>query len=186
MNKICTKCNIEKDINDFYINRGECKTCRKEYKRKNKDIINKYNQEYRKNNISNKDTIRKYRIDNKDRLNEYSKNKYATDSVYRFSRIISSLLYQSFKHNGYKKNTKTMDMLGITIKDFQIYIESQFEIWMTWENQGKCMSNYNETWQLDHIIPISNAKSIEDVIKLNHYTNLRPLCSKLNLEKSNH
>jgi 5-methylcytosine-specific restriction endonuclease McrA len=57
---------------------------------------------------------------------------------------------------------------------------------MTWENQGKCMSNYNETWQLDHIIPISNAKSIEDVIKLNHYTNLRPLCSKLNLEKSNH
>ena len=56
---------------------------------------------------------------------------------------------------------------------------------MTENNQGKYTGNYNETWQLDHIEPVSNASTIEDVIKLNHYTNLRPLCSKKNLEKSN-
>lgn len=43
----------------------------------------------------------------------------------------------------------------------------------------------NETWQIDHIYPISAASSPEEVIKLNHYTNLRPLCSRKNLEKSN-
>ena len=43
----------------------------------------------------------------------------------------------------------------------------------------------NETWQLDHIVPISSAKTEDDIYKLNHYSNLRPLCSKKNLEKSN-
>lgn len=33
---------------------------------------------------------------------------------------------------------------------------------------------------IDHIVPISSAKSENDVLKLNHYTNLQPLCSKIN------
>jgi 5-methylcytosine-specific restriction endonuclease McrA len=56
---------------------------------------------------------------------------------------------------------------------------------MTWKNHGKYTGNYNETWQYDHIIPISNAATEEELIKLNHYSNFQPLCSKKNLEKSN-
>jgi hypothetical protein len=33
---------------------------------------------------------------------------------------------------------------------------------------------------IDHIIPISSVNSENDVIRLNHYTNLQPLCSKVN------
>jgi 5-methylcytosine-specific restriction endonuclease McrA len=57
--------------------------------------------------------------------------------------------------------------------------------WMSWSNHGSYTGGYEETWQYDHIIPISEAKTYEEVIKLNHYTNFRPLCSKKNLEKSN-
>lgn len=39
---------------------------------------------------------------------------------------------------------------------------------------------FNERWDLDHIVPKSTAKTIEDVIKLNHYTNFQPLCSHIN------
>jgi len=39
---------------------------------------------------------------------------------------------------------------------------------------------FNYGWDIDHIIPISSAKTEDDIIKLNHYTNLQPLCSKLN------
>ncbi len=35
-------------------------------------------------------------------------------------------------------------------------------------------------WDIDHVIPTSKAKTIQDVIKINHYTNLQPLCSYIN------
>lgn len=38
---------------------------------------------------------------------------------------------------------------------------------------------------IDHIIPISSAETLEDVYRLNHYTNLQPLWAKDNLFKYN-
>ena len=35
------------------------------------------------------------------------------------------------------------------------------------------------------IIPISSAKTEEEIIKLNHYTNLQPLWSRENMSKGN-
>ena len=49
---------------------------------------------------------------------------------------------------------------------------------MFWDNHGTY-------WHLDHIIPISWAKSEEEVYKLNHYTNFQPLSAFENLAKNN-
>ena len=38
----------------------------------------------------------------------------------------------------------------------------------------------NHGWDIDHIIPLSSAKSEEEIIKLCFYTNLQPLCSYTN------
>lgn len=46
------------------------------------------------------------------------------------------------------------------------------------------LDNYGE-WHLDHIIPISSAKTEEEVIKLNHYTNFQPLWAEDNWNKGN-
>ena len=43
----------------------------------------------------------------------------------------------------------------------------------------------DDGWHVDHIDPISLAMSSEDVEKLSHYTNLRPLWATENLKKSN-
>jgi hypothetical protein len=40
-------------------------------------------------------------------------------------------------------------------------------------------------WHLDHIIPISKAKTYEDAIILNHYTNFQALWAIDNLRKYN-
>ena len=56
---------------------------------------------------------------------------------------------------------------------------------MYWNNHGCYTGNYNETWQYDHKHPLSSGMSEEEIIKLNHYTNFRPLCSRKNSEKSN-
>jgi hypothetical protein len=39
---------------------------------------------------------------------------------------------------------------------------------------------YTDGWDIDHIVPLCTAKSPEEVLSLNHYTNLRPLCSHVN------
>ena len=51
---------------------------------------------------------------------------------------------------------------------------------MTWENWGKYNGELNYGWDIDHIIPLSSAKTEDDIIRLNHYTNLQPLCSYTN------
>jgi len=51
---------------------------------------------------------------------------------------------------------------------------------MTWENYGKYNGDLNHGWDIDHIIPVCSAKTTEEVIELNHYTNLQPLCGYTN------
>jgi hypothetical protein len=51
---------------------------------------------------------------------------------------------------------------------------------MNWENRGLYNGELNYGWDVDHITPISSAKTEEDVVRLNHYTNLQPLCSYIN------
>ncbi|HMZ47140.1 MAG TPA: hypothetical protein PLU36_10075 [Chitinophagaceae bacterium] len=51
---------------------------------------------------------------------------------------------------------------------------------MNWRNKGLYNGTPNFGWDIDHIIPLSSAVNETDIIKLNHYTNLRPLCSYVN------
>jgi hypothetical protein len=51
---------------------------------------------------------------------------------------------------------------------------------MTWDNYGLYNGELNYGWDIDHIIPLSSGKTEDDLINLNHYTNLQPLCSKIN------
>jgi hypothetical protein len=47
---------------------------------------------------------------------------------------------------------------------------------MTWDNRN--------LWHIDHIIPLDFAENEEEMLMLNHYSNLSPLWRDLNLEKS--
>ena len=51
---------------------------------------------------------------------------------------------------------------------------------MTWYNRGMYNGEFDYGWDIDHIIPVSSATTKEEINKLNHYTNLQPLCSKIN------
>ena len=119
--------------------------------------------------------------ENKDRILNDRKIRIKTDPLYRTKEAIRKSVYESFKKGGYKKNTKTERIIGCTFAQFKEYLESKFEDWMNWSNKGLYKKGtYNYGWDIDHIIPIDTAETIEDIIRLNHYTNLQPLCSKVN------
>ena len=103
-----------------------------------------------------------------------------TDDLFKLTSIIRNLIYNSFRSKGYSKKSKTCEILGCSYEDFKIYLESKFENWMNWENKSLYNGDFNYGWDIDHIIPLSSAKTEEDLIKLNHYLNLQPLCSKFN------
>jgi hypothetical protein len=69
------------------------------------------------------------------------------------------------------KNNKTIMLLGCTVPDLRVYLESKFLPTMSWENYGRT------GWHIDHIIPCSsfNFTNKDDQLKCFHYTNLQPL-----------
>jgi hypothetical protein len=163
------------------IKNDKSKEYRKEYYEKNKDvIINKQKLYY----IENKESIYKYREDYKPIRNEKRRIEYMykmnNDKLFYLKESIRSCIKQSFKRKGFKKISNTQNILGCSFLEFKLYLESKFEDWMTWENRGLYNGELNYGWDIDHIIPISSAITEEDIIRLNHYTNLQPLCAYIN------
>lgn len=87
----------------------------------------------------------------------------------------------SFYRKGLTKSKRTEEILGIEISKFVIYLIKTYE------------ENYKEKWDwdklkdvhIDHIIPLSQATTKEDVLKLCNYKNLQLLKKEDNLKKSN-
>lgn len=205
--KNCITCNQQKPFESFYKGkqnkdgfRSSCKDCikkyqednreakieyLKQYKKLNKDILSIKNKEYRERNKDrikkweeeNKSYFKKYRQENKDKVRNYINKRNKKEPVFRFKNNVRRLILHSFKRgkNNFKKTDKTEQILGCTIVFFMSYISLKFEKRMNFNNHGE--------WHLDHIIPLATAKTEDDVIKLNHYTNFQPLWAKDNFSK---
>lgn len=114
---------------------------------------------------------------------KYKCNKWKTDPIYKLIVSTSNAIREGII--GKRPNSKYYEYLGCSINEFKIYIESKFEPWMNWNNRGKYNGEPNYGWDIDHIIPTSSAKSINEAINLLHYNNTRPLCSYINRDIKN-
>jgi hypothetical protein len=165
----CKYCDNEKEIN-FFKTKNKCKDC-----------FNIMKRNYVKNNIEQcKLTNKRYNDSNKEKRNEKRRNRMLFDDLYSLTCNIRAAIGSSFKNNGYKKGSKTEEILGCTFDELKFHLESNFEDWMNWDNHGKYNGELNYGWDIDHILPISIAQSEEEVVKLNNYNNLQPLCSYVN------
>ncbi len=211
--KKCAKCGKEKNIKEFLsmkdLNKYTtlCAACRdKKKKRDNKYYQNnkaQANEQKSKYYAENKDDILKqrrlYYVDNKEYIKksvkEYQKIKRQIDPAFRLRQNISSVIFQSLRlKNGSKFGHSVLEYLPFTSSELKTHLESQFESWMNWNNQGVYKSKeYNEndsstwTWHIDHIIPQSKLPyvSMEDdnFEKCWALNNLRPLKSIDNIKK---
>jgi len=156
------------------------KKCR-EYQIKNKENINKNRKIFRENN---KEKIAKYdkeyRKKNKQKITqwqkEYTKSKKETNKLFKLKANIRTCIIKSLKSKGYTKNTKTYNML-----------KCDFEFFMQWLN-GIASNGYTYgigNLHLDHVVPISLAKTENEALLLSHYSNFQLLTAHENFVKGN-
>lgn len=97
------------------------------------------------------------------------------DPKTRLRRRLSWHIRRAINNVGSAKGGKTFDLLGYGPSDLARHIERQFAKGMGWHNANE--------WDIDHIIPISTARTLDDVIALNQMSNLRPMWREENNAK---
>jgi hypothetical protein len=209
--KTCYKCKLSQEKTNFgklksskdgY--RYDCNCCRKKYRKNNMQIIkekqSKYyernklvllakNKKYRETNIStinnqrqqyrNRPEIKKHiHQKNKEYLpikKEKIKKLRQTNLNFKISEIIRSKVHKMIKN----KTTSYQNIIGCDIFTLKKWIEFRFDNNMNWNNLGLY-------WQIDHILPI-NSFDFNNQYEQNicfHWTNLQPLKSDINRQKS--
>jgi hypothetical protein len=193
--KVCNICREEKELCDFSMNKSyksgvynRCKQCEsergKEYHIKNREKnLSRGKEYYIKNKEKQLSRHKEYNIKNKEKIqsynNEYKRNRKLNDPIFKLVQTVRVRLCEYLNTTGITKNKKTFDIVGCTPNYLKEHLEIQFTHGMSWENHGLF------GWHIDHIVPLSSAKTEEDLYKLCHYTNLQPLWAKDNLSKSN-
>jgi hypothetical protein len=163
---------------DYYAKRLEIKREQKRlYRARNKEKVLESAKKYREKNPDKvKKAISDWRSKNPTRHNQYIKDRIATDSVFALVRRLRTSVNRAIKEGGYRKKSKTTEILGADWPQVRAHIESQFTYGMCWERISEI--------HIDHVVPMSSATTEQEVIALNHYKNLKPLWKGDNLRKS--
>jgi len=147
---------------NYLINREADNLRSKKYRLENKEKVKEYNKQYA--------------INNKEKRQNRHKNRCLNDKLYELTTKIRTIIAKIFN----RKKPKTIDIIGCSFEELKTHLESKFEPWMNWDNRGLYNGELNYGWDIDHIIPLSTAKTEEELVRLNHYTNLQPLCGYVN------
>lgn len=149
----------------------------KKYYQDNKEKYAKFNKKYREENLEHLlEYNRLYQRSNRKTINKNYHERLQTDKLFQIKESIRKTVYHTIRS---PKKFLTCDILGCSYEVFKVHIENQFQEGMKWDNHGI------SGWHYDHIIPVSSAKTEEELYKLNHYTNFQPLWWYDNLSKSN-
>lgn len=184
----CSKCKDLKDKSEFYFRydkkhllQSRCKDCviedssqsarryikrlkakQKEYHQKNREKRIAYSKNY------NQSVYRAIRV-------VRDREKYNTDLHFRMRQNLANRLRGALKRN--TKSSSTYTLIGCSLQELKVHLESLFKEGMSWENYGE--------WQIDHKIPCASfdLSLPEQQILCFNYKNLQPLWALENLIK---
>jgi hypothetical protein len=173
--KFCKKCNIQKELICFYKNskskdglQYRCKDCaskvskeweiknrenrkisRKKFFDENPDCKQRHVEKIKMWNKNNKQRIKTtaaaYYQKNKNKINQNVTLRYQKETKLRINMIFSVAIRRALNGNKNKKHWE--DLVGYTVNDLILHLESKFTKGMNWKNYGK------NGWEVDHIIP---------------------------------
>ena len=194
LTKTCTKCGETKDFSQYHAKpagrfglHSICKPCRgaqaKAWVARNPE----------RSQVIQRDAKRRIRLTEEGRARlsringEYAKRhpkriaaklqaRIKADPVFAMATRARRALSKAMARGGYTKRSRTQEILGCDWNFFKAHIERQFTKGMSWSRISEI--------EIDHVVPISSAKTELEVLSLSHYTNLRPMWSVDNRAKS--
>lgn len=189
LRNVCKECRRVESSNYRENNKERKKESSKKWKEKNPEYFKIYyvnNQDkikqkkksaYQQNKTKIQAHNNKWKKENPDKVKEYYNNRIKkerrTDPLKRLIFNMRTRIYSVLKN---KTNT-SFEIIGCSPEFLMLHLENQFTEGMSWDLVGRHI-------HIDHIIPLSSAKTEEEILKLCHYTNLQPLWAKDNLKKS--
>ena len=213
--KVCSKCKGEKKVCEFGNSKSSkdgllysCKECNnkrsvdyrknnpekvleltRNWTKKNPEWVYNRHKKWREENPEkvkeikenwldkNPEKRKEYRENYKPRKQERRKERRDGDPVFNLTNRLRCRLWKYLKILNITKQNKTFDIVGCSPEFLKEHLETQFIDGMSWDNRSE--------WHIDHIIPLSSAKTEDELYKLCHYENLQPLWAEDNLKKSN-
>lgn len=195
--RYCKSCQSKARKEYYETHKEENRLYTLQYCQKHREQINARKKELREANKEHalevqRKNAAKYRARHKEQIAEYNKRhviayrerraelvreRRREDQFYRLACQVRHLVWSSFKRQGFAKDSKTEEITGLSKDDLTDYLLSTY------------LKNYGEEWDgkqqihIDHIVPLSSAKTKEDIIALCHYTNLQLLTKSDNLKK---
>jgi len=166
-------------------NKSSYRTRRQEYRKQNREKLLAASKAYY---ASNRDKVcekhREYRQENREktreRNREYQRQKWQSDFAYWLKKTVGRRMRDALSCQSARKKGRTAALIGCSVPDLALHLESMFLPGMSWENYGY------HGWHIDHIIPLAKF-DLSDPTQQSaafHYTNLQPLWAKDNLCKS--
>lgn len=195
--KECTKCGEVIPVSEFSIRvyekwnyktyRSDCKKCvknySKTYRKENPEKVLETNRIYLS---TRKDIAREWNrnhfLKNKERVRERARingARYRESPQYRIAHSLRSRMSSALKKYKKDKADSTFELTDCSLKEFNDWLEWQFDEFMNWEN-------YGSYWSIDHVIPCNyyNLEKDEEQYECFNWRNCRPLEKSINSSKN--
>lgn len=182
--KFCPDC---KDKRKHRPDKRKRNDYQREYNRRKSGYYEKYKTRHKIKEMTD-DELKEYRHKfylkqkEKGNLKKY-RDKYLKDPQHKIINNLRNRLWclLNRSNNGLKKYHKMLDIIGCSLPDLKVYLESLFKDGMSWDNYGR------KGWHIDHIRPCDSfdITDPEQQKQCFHYTNLQPLWAVENYRKHN-
>lgn len=143
------------------------KAVKREYAKRNRDRIQKAQRQYRKHRYATDPAYRK-------RMLEKAMVRLKTNPMAarrHFIRCRTGRAVRACMNGG----NRVVKVLNATLIDLKNWIEAKWQSGMGWHNYGE--------WEIDHIVPLSAADTIEEIDALGRLHNIQPTWVKDNVDK---
>ena len=106
---------------------------------------------------------------------EVARLRRKNDAFFNVKSRLRNRIRKFLKKRSWNKVESSVKLIGATVDVVVAHFERLFKPGMSWSNM--------DSWHIDHVIPLSSAKTLDELHSLCHYTNLQPLWPKENMIK---